>query len=183
MVSALSKPTNLPRKNSMKNFLRSFFLVCIVMFPYSANAHCSILREFQLKEFEGDWILTSNSAGGVGVNTGPGISSGVLRQVTFDKNGIGTENYVTRMFYLANGTLFKAVGLNVESITLVLTDPIHGAGSIIIQDHASIGAPSIYNFIAKRNKKGKINKLFLILIEGAGNQIIVTGALERQFEE
>lgn len=150
-----------------------------------ASAHSPVLcdNDFKLKEFAGDWILSSSSVGGVGINAGPGISSAVLRHVTFDKHGNGTENNITRTFYLADGTLHKFIGVNVESITLTLTDPVHGAGSIVIKDSAAFQGISAYNFIATRSKKGKINKLFLILVEGLGNTLVVNGVLERQQAE
>lgn len=166
----------------MKKIIQFCFLFCAMMFSDMAEAHSSNFC-FQLREFAGDWILSSSSAGGVGVNSGPGISSAVLRHVTFDKHGSGTENNVTRIFYLPDGTLFKSIGENVRSITLNLTDPINGAGNITIVDNATINGVSIYNFIATRNKRGKINKLYLILIEGAGNTLVVTGVLERQQED
>lgn len=169
----------------MRNITRLCFVLCAIMCPYMASAHSPVLcnNEFKLKEFEGDWILSSSSVGGLGINAGPGISSAVLRQVNFDKHGHGTENIVNRVFYLPDGTLQKFIGVNVESITLSLTNPAHGAGTITIKDSAFFQGTSIYNFIATRNKKGKINKLFLILVEGLGNTLVVNGVLERQLEE
>lgn len=176
----------LAKENSMKNITRLSFLLCALLFPYMASAHPPMHSSetgFKIKEFAGDWILSSSSSGGVGINSGPGISSAVLRHVTFDKHGKGTENDVSRVFYLPDGSLAKFININVDSITLALTDPIHGAGSITITDSTAFHGTSVYNFIATRNKKGKINKLFLILVEGLGNSIVVSGVLERQQAE
>lgn len=167
----------------MKNIVRLCFLFCVIMFPYMASAHAACDKIFKIKQFAGDWILSSSSVGGIGVNSGPGISSAVLRHVTFDKNGNGTENNGTLLFYLADGTLDKFIGVSGESIKLTLTDPATGAGSIAITDNSTFQGTTVYNFIAKRTKHGKINKLFLILVGELGNKLVVTGVLERQNEE
>lgn len=160
----------------MKNILR----VCLlfVMLPFVVEAGCG--ERFKLKEFAGEWILSSSSVGGVGVNSGPGMASAILRHVTLDKDGNGTENNGSFVFYLADGTLVKYLGVNAETVILEITDEVYGAGTLTIIDNTSFHGTTVYNFIANRNKQGKIKKLSLILVETFGNPVVVTGVLERQ---
>ena len=163
----------------MKNIAALCFLFCILLFPGVTNASC-LETSFKIKEFAGDWILSSSSVGGVGINAGPGISSGVLRHVTLDKKGNGTENNGTLIFYLADGTLNKYFNVNAELIKLTLSDPANGAGMLTIIDPSAYQGTTTYNFIATRTKEGKVNKLFLILVDELASRLIVTGVLERQ---
>lgn len=170
----------------MKNIARLYFLFCIVLFPYMAYANfttCKSHKNFTKKEMAGDWILRSNSNGGVGINLGPGIASAILRHVTFNKHGVGKENNGTFIFYLPDGTLDKFEGVSSESIKLDITDSISGAGTITIVDTMAFNGTTVYNFLATRNKQGKVNTLYLILVGTLDTKVIVTGVLIRQEEQ
>ena len=93
-----------------------------------------------MQEFSGDWILSSSSVEDIGINTGPGIASAVLRHITLDRKGNGTENNGTFLFYLPDGTFNKYLGVNTELIKLRLTDPVNGAGTLAVTDTSTFQA-------------------------------------------
>ncbi|MFO1413903.1 MAG: hypothetical protein U1F10_08350 [Burkholderiales bacterium] len=165
---------------------RLFAVACLLVL--SSLAHAGGMPDrprggFALKDFAGDWVLASNSAGGVGINAGPGISSAVLRHITLDANGNGTENNGSFVFYVESGTIKEYTTVAGETVTLTLTDPANGAGTITITDTSSFHGMTAYNFLATRSRTGAVNKLFLILVSEFGNRVVVSGVLERQQEQ
>ena len=142
------------------------------------------VRDFKLSDFAGAWVMETNSVGGVGVESGPGIASAVTRVVKFDANGNGSENNGTFVFYLPDGTLKEFTKVVGETVTLTIADPINGTGAITFDDNSSFKGRTTYNFIATRSKSGAVNKLKLILVNASTSlhTVVVVGELARQFE-
>lgn len=166
----------------MKNALKLGFLFCIMLMPFMVSASCQKnTKPFKLKEFCGNWVNSSSTVGGVGVNTGVGVSSTTLSHVTFDKKGQGTENHASLITYLPNGTISSVTEVSDRILTLVLTDPINGVGVITIKDPTLDPVTDVtVDFIALRNKKGSVNKLITNLVSGPLDPFVVTGFFERQ---
>lgn len=167
----------------MKNLTRLCFLFCLMILPFTTSAYASktnVPKAFKLKEFAGKWVLKSYSIGGVGVNTGGGYSSSVLRIIDFDKLGQGKALDTTVLVYRPDGTFVVEEDANSEIITMSLQDSINGAGTISVQQSGGGPFNVAYKFIALRNKKGKVNKLDLILADTAGVPIVDIGVLTRQ---
>jgi hypothetical protein len=163
----------------MKNYTCALAILLVVFSSYSPLAFS---RDFRLSDFSGDWIFHSTSSGGVGLNTGPGIASAVLRKISFDKNGVGEQNNGTFTFYNPDGTMKVYQGVKGQTIELSLTDSANGAGIIKVIDPNSFKATSTYNFIATRNRSGLVTKLNTIMTSTTSplSSIVVTGEATRQ---
>lgn len=163
-----------------KRLLASTLIIMSVFGDSFATA-----RDFKLSDFAGAWVMETNSVGGIGVETGPGIASAVTRVVRFDANGNGSENNGTFVFYLPDGTLKEFMKVEGEKVKMTITDSINGAGIISFDDTTSFKGQTTYNFIATKSKSGKVNKLKLILINAttAMHTVVVVGEMERQFEK
>jgi hypothetical protein len=61
------------------------YTLALLLGFFSSYSSIAFARDFQLKDFSGDWVFHSTSSGGVGVNTGPGVSSAVLRMELVQK--------------------------------------------------------------------------------------------------
>jgi hypothetical protein len=142
------------------------------------------VRDFKLSDFTGAWVMHTNSVGGLGVESGPGIASAVTRVVKFDANGNGSENNGTFVFYLPDGQLKEFTNVEGEVVKLIVTDPSNGAGVITFDDNSTFKGRTTYNFIATRSKSGAANKLQLILVNATTSlhTVVVVGELIRQSE-
>ncbi len=142
------------------------------------------VRDFKLSDFTGPWVMHTNSVGGLGVESGPGIASAVTRVVKFDANGNGSENNGTFVFYLPDGQLKEFTNVEGEVVKLIVTDPSNGAGVITFDDNSTFKGRTTYNFIATRSKSGAVNKLQLILVNATTSlhTVVVVGELIRQSE-
>ena len=156
--------------------------LALLFFVCSFYPSFVLARDFQLKDFSGEWIFHSTSSGGVGVNTRPGISSAVLRKISFDKSGVGTENNGTFTFFGPDGSMNVYQGVQGEMVELSLTDAANGAGTIKVIDPNSFKATSTYNFIATRNRSGLVTKLNTIMTSSTAalSRLVVTGEATRQ---
>ena len=148
------------------------------------NSAIAESRSFQLKDFSGEWIFHSTSVGGLGTESGPGVTSAVLRKINIDTKGIGIESNGTFVFYGSDGVLKEYKEVSGEIITVNLTDPVNGAGTITVQDSTSFKATSEYNFLAIRNRSGIVTKIQLIMVSttSSSNKVVVTGVAERQLQ-
>ena len=142
------------------------------------------VRDFKLSDFTGAWVMHTNSVGGLGVESGPGIASAVTRVVKFDANGNGSENNGTFVFYLPDGQLKEFTNVEGEVVKLIVTDPSNGAGVITFDDNSTFKGHSTYNFLATRSKSGAVNKLQLIFVNvtTALHTFVMSGELIRQSE-
>ncbi|MEY3788112.1 MAG: hypothetical protein RLZ75_2319 [Pseudomonadota bacterium] len=48
-----------------------------------------------------------------------------------------------------------------ETVAIILTDPLNGAGAINFEDNSSFKRKTLYKFIASRSKSGAVNKLHI----------------------
>jgi hypothetical protein len=162
---------------------RILLIAILTFFGVCGNTFAAV-RDFKLSDFAGAWVMETNSVGGIGVESGPGISSAVTRVVKFDANGNGSENNGTFVFYLPDGQLKEFTNVEGEVVKLTVTDPSNGAGVITFDDNSSFKGRTTYNFIATRSKSGAVNKLKLILVNATTglHTVVVVGELARQFE-
>jgi hypothetical protein len=165
----------------MSKFYYAIFF-CLISF---SNHSLGAERTFKLKDFSGAWVFYSSSVGGLGKEAGYGIASSIERVVKFDKNGNGSENNGTFVFYLPDGTLKEYYDVEGERVEIILTDPSNGAGVINFEDNSSFKGKTTYKFIASRSKSGAVNKLHIIMINATTNlhKVVVTGELIRQSEQ
>jgi hypothetical protein len=159
-------------------------LISILAFVGICGDTFAAVRDFKLSDFKGAWVMHTNSVGGLGVESGPGIASAVTRVVKFDANGNGSENNGTFVFYLPDGQLKEFTNVEGEVVKLIVTDPSNGAGVITFDDSSTFKGRTTYNFIATRSKSGAVNKLQLILVNATTSlhTVVVVGELIRQSE-
>ena len=168
----------------MKNLKYSHVLSIIMLIAIAFPSIGAPKKPFKLKDFEGDWVMTSSSVGGVGLNQGPGIASTVLRTMTFDSVGQGTDADGSYTFYRADGSLIHHDDdFGADQIILTLDDPTRGAGKLKYIDTNTYKSTQIYDFIATRSKNGAVNKLFLLLVDANGAKLVVSGVAVRQQEK
>lgn len=125
--------------------------------------------------------MMTSSVGGLGKNPGPGVASTVLRHMTLDDKGQARDSDGIYTFYRPDGTLVRFDDdQGKDPFTLVLEDPVNGAGKLIYADTDTYKTTQIYDFIAMRKKSGLVSKLHLLLIDTKGNKVVVNGVAERQ---
>lgn len=91
------------------------------------------MRPLQLSDFAGNWIFAADSLGGVSGQATLGTSQTVDGQVFFDSNGNGIVNFVSSALYAGNpGHLIVLSGSDDATITLTITDPVHGVGTFFV---------------------------------------------------
>ena len=149
----------------------------------SLTSSAAAKRPFKTSDFAGDWVMSTSSVGGVGVNPGPGIASSVMRCLTLDALGNGKDNNGSYTFYRADGSFvhYDDDG-GPDNITLTLEDPIHGVGKLTYTDTNTYKTTQVYDFFATRSRNGAVNKLFLELVDSHGSKVVVNGVAERQQE-
>ena len=140
-------------------------------------------RDFMLKDFVGAWIFSAHTIGGLGQETGSGEAIGGIKRFVFDATGTGKVNAGTVVVYGADNKL-GVFDINEEdAITLKLTDPASGAGTLTSVDTKN-NKTVIYRFLAARNKSGKATRMHLIdvAIYSEPANVIIMGELNRQDE-
>lgn len=162
-------------------YLNTYLIVLLISTSFSATAGPK--KPFRLRDFAGEWVMMSSSVGGVGTNQGPGISSTVLRHVTFDAAGDGTDDNGSYTFYRADGSIIHHDDNKSDPVKLTLEDPINGAGKLSYLDSNTYKSTQIYDYIAIRSKNGVVNKLYLQLVDSNGAKVVVSGVAERQQEK
>jgi hypothetical protein len=153
-------------------------LLLTTSFPTTASPK----KPFRLRDFAGEWVMMSSSVGGVGINQGPGISSTVLRHITFDAAGDGTDDNGTYTFYTEDGRIIRHDDNKGSPVKLTLEDPINGAGKLTF-DSNTFKSIQVYDYIAIRSKNGVVNKIYLQLVDSNGAKVVVSGVAERQQEK
>ena len=159
-------------------------LISILTFIGLCGDTFAATKEFKLSDFAGTWVMHTNTIGGLGAESGPGLASAVTRIVKFDSNGNGSENNGTFVSYLPDGQLSVNTNVQGEIVKLVITDPTNGAGEITFDDNAAWKGHSTYNFLATRSKSGAVNKLQLIFVNVSTtlHTFVMVGELTRQSE-
>jgi len=170
--------------NTEATMISRIILISILTFFGVCGDTFAAVKDFKLSDFAGAWVMETNSVGGIGVESGPGIASAVTRVIKFDANGNGSENNGTFVFYLPDGQLKEFTNVEGEAVKLIVTDPNNGAGVITFGDNSTFKGRTTYNFIATRSKSGAINKLKIILVNATTSlhTVVVVGELARQFE-
>lgn len=183
LISDYQSKLTIKRQDSMKNiqYLTTFLLLLLITVSLPSTG--APKKPFKLRDFAGDWVMSTSSVGGVGLNQGPGIASTVLRRVTIDADGHGIDDNGSYTFYMADGSLIHHDDKEGDSITLTLEDPINGAGKLTYVDTNTYKSIQIYDFIATRTKNGAVNKLYLQLVDANGAKVVVSGVAERQQEK
>jgi len=141
------------------------------------------MKLFKIRDFSGDWVMSTSSVGGIGTNSGPGMASTVLRHLSLDPSGHGVDSNGSYTFYRADGSFVHHDDDGGDAITLTLDVPVHGAGKLVYVDKTAYKTVQVYDFIATRSKNGAINKLYLHLVDSSGVKIVVNGVAERQQEK
>jgi hypothetical protein len=155
----------------------------LLMTTASLTTTAAPKKPFKVSDFQGEWVMSTSSVGGVGINQGPGIASTVLRHMTFNADGLGKDDNGSYTFYRADGTLIRHDDNGTDGVTLTIEDPINGAGKLTFVDTNTYKSTQIYDFIALRSKNGAVNKLYLQLTDANGAKIVVSGVAERQQEK
>jgi hypothetical protein len=112
------------------------------------------IKPLKLADFAGDWVIGVDSVGGVSGGATIGTSITIDGQFFFDQFGNGTANFFEGAIYAGTPgqVMFISASKFGNTITLSLTDPIHGIGTI------SFVIPSIdlietVNFVTIRSKE------------------------------
>lgn len=156
----------------------------MILMTLTIPSHGAPKKPFKLKDFAGDWVMSTSSVGGVGLNQGPGIASTVLRHITLDADGHGSDNNGSYTFYRADGSLIHHDDDTAsDAVVLTIEDPVHGAGKLSYIDTNTYKSIQVYDFLATRSKSGAVNKLVLQLVDANGAKIVVSGFAERQQEK
>ena len=165
--------------------VRNFFIASLLLplITASFSSHGAPKKLFKLRDFAGDWVMSTSSVGGIGVNPGPGMSSTVLRQMSLDANGHGVDSNGSYTFYRADGSFIHHDDNGGDAITLTIEDSEHGAGKLTYVDTTAYKTVQVYDFIATRSKNGAVNKFYLQLIDSSGVKVVVNGVAERQQEK
>jgi hypothetical protein len=127
------------------------------------QAECDerVARRFKVKDFEGNWVFTVVSIGGVTGENTIGHSTTSDGQASINKCGIGVLNHYEGVTYAGvPGEIFHFSSTpGVPSLVIELTDPLIGVGSITITD-PEIGVVEVVDFVAVRERKtGKVIRL------------------------
>lgn len=110
------------------------------------------VRPLQLCDFAGNWIFGANSLGGVTGESTLGTSQTVDGQVFFDRNGNGIVNFVSSAIYAGiPGQLIVLSGSDDATITITITDPVHGVGTFFVNVPA-LSLSLTVEFVAVRSK-------------------------------
>lgn len=107
------------------------------------NGNCkNRVKPLRLKDFEGAWVFTRETLGGLGGETSstgtPSVGSAVIidGQVVFDRNGHGVVNFASSAQY--NGTPGDITNITASpgeaTVTLTITDPVNGIGMFAVSD-------------------------------------------------
>lgn len=155
----------------------------ILVAAASFSAVAAPKKPFKTSDFKGEWVMTSSSVGGIGINQGTGVASTVLRHMTLNADGVGTDDNASYTFYKPDGTLIRHDDSGGDTITLTVEDPLNGAGKLTYVDTNTYKTTQVYDFIALRSKNGAVNKLFLQLTNSSGAKVVVSGVAERQQEK
>ncbi len=91
-------------------------------------------KSLTLKDFAGAWTISADSIGGVAGPTAVGHSATFDGQVTFDKNGNGTVNFLSGVEYAGTKGSINVITFSGVTITLTITDPINGIGVLTVTD-------------------------------------------------
>jgi len=124
------------------------------------------VKKLKLKDFEGAWIISRQSLGGLGGvtrtgNASEGSSTIVDAQVVFDKRGNGFVNFASIAMY--NGVPGDIITFTAppgqSSVTVTITDPVNGVGTFIFSDPV-FNFFDTADFIAIRSKSsGEVVKI------------------------
>ena len=114
------------------------------------------IKPIRLADFEGDWVISIDSIGGV-VGTGAvGVSATFDGQVTFDRKGNGEVHFLEGATF--DGTTTKFLDQSRFELHIRLSDPHRGTGVIEILDPPTQETFSV-NFVAIRSRDGKAIRL------------------------
>lgn len=110
------------------------------------------VKPLRLKDFAGDWIFAADSLGGVSGQSTLGTSQTVDGQVSFDRNGNGIVHFVSSVLYAGQpGQLIVLSGSDDATITITITDPVHGVGTFLV-NVPSLALSLTVNFVVVRSK-------------------------------
>lgn len=143
------------------------------------------IKPLKLADFAGEWTINQQSVGGL--SGGIGASETADGQVSFDRNGNGTVNFLSLSRYtgipgdVEVGTVVPPLQL---VITITITDSVHGIGTLTITDPAVNSIVDTADFVAIRSKSdGKVRRLNGHATHTFADQkSIGTYSLERQYE-
>ncbi len=147
------------------------------------NRHSKI-KSLKLADFAGAWVIGADSVGGVSGAGTTGTSLTIDGQISFDEFGNGTAHFLAGASYAGTPgdvTFFRI--LAGTTITLSLTDPIHGVGTVSIVN-PSFGINETVNFVAIRSKKDGSPLILKGHPISVGSTIshVLSYTLERQFQ-
>ena len=92
----------------------------LLMTTASLTTTAAPKKPFKVSDFQGEWVMSTSSVGGVGINQGPGIASTVLRHMTFNADGLGKDDNGSYTFYRADGTLIRYDDNGTDGVTLTI---------------------------------------------------------------
>jgi len=123
-------------------------------------------KQFKLRDFAGDWVFNGTTVGGVAGPSAIGTSTVSIGQVHMGTQGTGTASFISGSIYAGvpgHITAFQRVSTPTTpaaEITIVLTDPVNGVGTLTINSTLLPPFFHTYDIIAIRSKKtGQVIKL------------------------
>lgn len=111
------------------------------------------------------------------------MAAAELRHMTLNAEGHGADDNGSSIIYSSDGQVTRNDRLGGDLVTLVLEDPIHGAGKITYVDPNAFKTKQVFHFVATRADNGAVNKLFLQLIDSSGVTVVYDGVAVRQQEK
>lgn len=155
------------------------------------NRNCDRrIRPLRLRDFEGAWVFSRETVGGLGGVTSTGTpsegSAAILDgQAVFDRNGHGVVNFASAAVY--NGTPGAILNITIPpgqaTITITITDPVNGIGTLAVSDPLQ-GFDA--DLIAIRSKStGRVIRFIghrTSVPTGLGNDGVTHYIFERQFQ-
>lgn len=163
----------------------SFILMCALILPFTIQAshnthHNCGHAKYSLSDFEGNWVYSLASVGGISGSTG--LSASALAHVTLDNKGNGSGNFGSLVAYLGPiGSPFALDVVDVSGLvmTLVIEDSKLGTGTLTFSNPSVSAETLVFEFIATK-KRGKVNKLFLNVVSETIPAFAGQAILERQ---
>lgn len=156
-ICCMADVSNDQRSSKISSSIPTIVGECIMKGCGSHKDHRDSTHLLQLSDFAGDWIFGVDSIGGLSGILTVGSSETIDGQVTFDRHGNGTVNFVSAALYLGiPGEVGFASGSDDATVTLTITDPQHGIG-FLVASVPSLNLTRTADFVVIRSHKtGKV---------------------------
>lgn len=151
----------------MNRFTKLFALTCTLLLP------CLSHGEFKLREFAGNYIAYSSSAGGVTTPNPSNVSTTSVLQFKLNRNGTGTINSLSITNFAGTGLSLAQTFSNLI-MQFSLSDSSLGTGTLTVLDYPVAGSNLETSFVATKgirqlgNKGRCVEKIFSNITGSSG---------------